>query len=127
RLHAGAAVFQRLCLRVELERTDLGCSLGCCHAHLSVVGSTLSWRPSHHGDATNDQGRHSQSPRRESMPFTTSVQIRLTRAAPPSPAAAFPQASRLPVWPLDGPSAWVSAPSARLLRREGLRPRSRPT
>jgi hypothetical protein len=44
------------------------------------------------------------------MLFTTPAQIRLTRA-PHCPADAFPQASRLPVWPVDGPSAGLSAPS----------------
>src|SRR5919198_1069037 len=97
----------------------------------SSVDPSIGRGPSHYGErgefrrgrrttATRQtiQGRHSQSPRCESMLFTTSVQIRLTRAAPPEPAAAFPQASRLPVWPLDGPSAWVSAPSD--LRRKWL-------
>src|SRR5205085_11089991 len=60
----------------------------------------ISSRPSHHGDAANDpRTTLSESPLRVTA-FTTSVQIRPTRAAPPYPDAAFPQASRLPVWPL---------------------------
>src|SRR5581483_1925996 len=89
RLDAASQVFHRLFLNVELERTDLDCSLDSCHAHLSVVGSTASsW--SRRTTATRSkfrrgrrttktwrtiQKRRSQDSRCESMPFTTSVQI----------------------------------------------------
>ena len=39
---AAAQVGERLIGNVEVERTDVGCGLDSCHAHLPVVGSTPS-------------------------------------------------------------------------------------